>query len=397
MKGLLHSLFGKMDTPRYQYDAFISHAVEDKLPIANELCARLEQAGLKIWYSGRELSVGDRVSESIGAGLRKSRFGIVILSPSYIQKNWTMREFYSLLAKEEYEKVILPVLFEITPEELLAKDITMADTFALRAEKGMDYLVESLTAVIGRDKGTPSVRQQSGFGRFKIAIMFAILLLAGVGVPAFLSLNKDDVESQVAFSRDVAEQLLSERLRDLDLKASAVLKDHPYSLVSSGEQVAADADEYLDLKTHYRNEYRLDNGFSKVQSKKNVEAALQVAFDTMTLVSNYKMSTGEVSRAEVLQDGRTLRYVHRNTSPASFDIKSMNEISKDIWEVDVRFSNNIRLIETMLFFPDLNDKEPRKRHQVRIMATLPSEKYLFRKSEGRWVLEYFPKSKEPDN
>src|SRR5690606_27944838 len=260
MKGLLHSLFGKMDSSRYQFDAFISHAVEDKLPIANELCARLEQAGLKIWYSGRELSVGDRVSESIGTGLRKSRFGIVILSPSYIQKNWTMREFYSLLAKEEYEKVILPVLFEITPEELLAKDITMADTFALRAEKGMDYLVDSLTAVIGRDKGTPSVRKQSGVGKFRVAIIFAILVLAGAGVPAFLSLNKNDVESQVVFSRAVAEQLVLERLRDLDLKASAILQEHPYSLVSSVEQVATDADEYLDLKTHYRNEYRLDNG-----------------------------------------------------------------------------------------------------------------------------------------
>lgn len=392
MKGLLHSVFGKMDTPRYQYDAFISHAVEDKLPIANELCARLEQAGLEIWYSGRELSVGDRVSESIDEGLRKSRFGIVILSPSYIRKDWTMREYYSLLAKGNRGKVILPVLFEITPEELLAKDITMADTFAIRAERGMDYLVESLTAVIGRDKTAPSVRQQSRFVRFRFAIILAILILAGVGVPAFLSRNDSGVESHVAFSRDVAEQLVSERLRGLDQKASVILQEHRYALVSSGVQVVTDANEYLDLKTHYRNEYRLDNGFERIQSKKNVEAILHVAFDTLTLMNNYKMLSGEVSRAETIQDGRTLRYVHRNTTPALFTIEGMNEISEDTWRVEVRFSNNIRLVETMLFFPDLNDKEPRKRHQVRIIATLPVEQYLITRNEGRWVLEPFSDS-----
>ncbi|NBW34663.1 MAG: TIR domain-containing protein [Cytophagia bacterium] len=61
----------------YEYDAFISHAVEDKIPIANELCDRLEKAGLKIWYSGRELNAGDSISTTIGDGLNQSRFGIV--------------------------------------------------------------------------------------------------------------------------------------------------------------------------------------------------------------------------------------------------------------------------------------------------------------------------------
>ena len=115
-----------------------------------------------------------------------------------------MREFYSLLAKEDYGKVILPVLFEITPEELLAKDITMADTFALRAERGMDYLVDSLTLAIGRDKAAPSVRKKSRFDRFRFAIILAVLVLAGVGIPAFLSRNNSTVESHVAFSREVA-------------------------------------------------------------------------------------------------------------------------------------------------------------------------------------------------
>ncbi len=390
MKGLLHSLFGKMNLPRYQYDAFISHAVEDKLPIANELCARLEEAGLRIWYSGRELSVGDRVSDSIEEGLRKSRFGVVILSPTYLQKNWTMREFYSLLSRGEYGKVILPVLFEITPEELLAKDITMADTFALRAEKGMDYLVESLSAAIQREKHEPSRREYSGRGRVIIGALIGILLLAIAGVAGFFSLTTNSVDSNSPLTPEIGKQLIFERLREIDSKASQVVQEQNYFPVTMVTQVEKDANEYTDLKTHYRNEYRLDNGFMKVQSKKNVEAILGIDFDSVNLLNNYRLHAPEVLRFETISGGRTLYYVHRNISPVSFTIESMNELSNGTWIVDVRFSNNVRLVETVLYFPDLKDKEPRKRHQLRMIAMLPAERYLVRKQGRTWALEYYP-------
>lgn len=134
---------------RYEYDAFISHAVEDKIPIANELCARLEAAGLKIWYSGKELGVGDSIEKTIEKGLNRSRYGIVIFSPTYLAKNWTIREFYTLLAKEiEEHKVILPVLYNITLDELKNKDLVMADRFAANADKGLDVVVERLVREI---------------------------------------------------------------------------------------------------------------------------------------------------------------------------------------------------------------------------------------------------------
>ncbi len=133
----------------YKYDAFISHAVEDKLPIANELCQRLEKENLKIWYSGKELTVGDSLEKTIHKGLDQSRFGVVILSPTYLDKNWTRREFYTLLGKELKEKkVILPVLYNITPVELSGHDITMADRYAVSFDKGMDHVIEKLVKAI---------------------------------------------------------------------------------------------------------------------------------------------------------------------------------------------------------------------------------------------------------
>jgi len=164
---------------KYEYDAFISHAVEDKIPIANELCAKLERAGLKIWYSGKELGIGDSIEKTIEKGLNRSRYGIVIFSPTYLAKNWTIREFYTLLAKEiEEHKVILPVLYNITLDDLKNKDLVMADRFAVNADRGMDFVVERLMHEIKRSH--PVKRQEAWFS--KIWFVLILSLLANVAL-----------------------------------------------------------------------------------------------------------------------------------------------------------------------------------------------------------------------
>ena len=163
---------------KYEYDAFISHAVEDKIPIANDLCAKLEAAGLKIWYSGKELGVGDSIEKTIQNGLNRSRYGIVIFSPTYLAKNWTIREFYTLLAKEiEEQKVILPVLYNITLDELKNKDLLMADRFAVNADKGMDFVVERLVKEIKKSNAAANTRRP---WLSKIGFLLGLSLLANI-------------------------------------------------------------------------------------------------------------------------------------------------------------------------------------------------------------------------
>ena len=173
---------------KYEYDAFISHAVEDKIPIANELCAKLERAGLKIWYSGKELGIGDSIEKTIEKGLNRSRYGIVIFSPTYLAKNWTIREFYTLLAKEiEEQKVILPVLYNISLDELKNKDLLMADRFAVNADKGIDFVVERLVREIRKSRiAEPKVAWFS-----RIWLVLILSLLANVGF-----LIKDAISSK---------------------------------------------------------------------------------------------------------------------------------------------------------------------------------------------------------
>jgi hypothetical protein len=51
-----------------QYDAFISHASEDKPTIANLLARYLVSYRLSIWYDEFTLEVGDSLNEKINYG-----------------------------------------------------------------------------------------------------------------------------------------------------------------------------------------------------------------------------------------------------------------------------------------------------------------------------------------
>jgi hypothetical protein len=183
---------------KYEYDAFISHAVEDKIPIANELCAKLEAAGLNIWYSGKELGVGDSIEKTIEKGLNRSRYGIVIFSPTYLAKNWTIREFYTLLAKEiEEHKVILPVLYNVSPDDLKNKDLLMADRFAVNAEKGIDFVVARLVAEIQK---TTTVKKEKQQWLSKIWFLLVLSLLANIALLSKDAFNKANTYEMVRSS-----------------------------------------------------------------------------------------------------------------------------------------------------------------------------------------------------
>ena len=81
------------------YDAFICHASEDKELLVRPLAENLVEHGFDIWYDEFELTVGDSLRQSIDRGLASSRFGIVILSPAFLGKNWPQYELNGLTAR----------------------------------------------------------------------------------------------------------------------------------------------------------------------------------------------------------------------------------------------------------------------------------------------------------
>jgi hypothetical protein len=118
------------------WDAFISHASEDKDNIVRQLANLLEKMRVKIWYDEFSLKVGDSLSKSIDEGLQKSKFGIVIISKNFLEKKWPEYEYRSLLSKEENrEKVILPLWHNISKEEVKKFSLFLSDKIALNTSK----------------------------------------------------------------------------------------------------------------------------------------------------------------------------------------------------------------------------------------------------------------------
>jgi hypothetical protein len=73
------------------YHLFISYASEDE-GYATELAKSLKYLGLSIWFAPLSLKIGDQLLDSINAGLITSEHGLLLLSPTYLAKQWTSYE-----------------------------------------------------------------------------------------------------------------------------------------------------------------------------------------------------------------------------------------------------------------------------------------------------------------
>lgn len=132
-----------------EWDVFVSHASEDKEAFARSLAKALRSRGLKVWFDEFTLAVGDSLRRSIDRGLAHSRFGIVIISPNFLRKNWPQKELDGLVAREiGGVKVLLPVWHEIGADEIRAYSPTLADRVAVSSAKGLDHVTAELMRAI---------------------------------------------------------------------------------------------------------------------------------------------------------------------------------------------------------------------------------------------------------
>lgn len=116
-----------------EYDVFISHAWEDKEDFVEEFVIELEKLGLKVWYDKSKLKLGDSMRQKIDAGLNKSKYGIVVLSPNYIAegKYWTKTELDGLFQLESVNgKRIIPIWHNLQKKEVIAFSPTIAGKLA---------------------------------------------------------------------------------------------------------------------------------------------------------------------------------------------------------------------------------------------------------------------------
>lgn len=131
---------GKVVAAKYEYDVFVSHANANKQSFVDSLYDQLNRLRIRIWYDSTEIDWGDGLKEKIQEGLSKCRFGIVILSPEFIDRKWTNQELTELLTRqnESHEKVVLPLLYNLTVNQMKEQYPVLENIKAREVRSGED-------------------------------------------------------------------------------------------------------------------------------------------------------------------------------------------------------------------------------------------------------------------
>lgn len=128
-----------------RYDVFISHAGDDKDAVARPLAAELERRGYRVWFDEATLTVGDSLRRSIDRGLSRSRYAVVIVSRSFLEKEWPNRELDGLVARDDGStKVILPVWHNVSREQIAKFSPTLADKLGVSTSSGIERVADEI-------------------------------------------------------------------------------------------------------------------------------------------------------------------------------------------------------------------------------------------------------------
>ena len=128
------ALFTSSDGNKVEYDVFVSHAWEDKEDFVDEFVQELRKLGIEVWYDTNRIKWGDSMRARIDDGLKKSRFGVAVLSPNYIAegKYWTKAELDGLFQLESVNgKTLLPIWHKLTKKDVMDYSPIVASKLAM--------------------------------------------------------------------------------------------------------------------------------------------------------------------------------------------------------------------------------------------------------------------------
>ena len=132
---------------------FISYASENKISAAKPLAKSLLNRGFKVWYDEYSLFLGDSLKKTIDRGLTQCDYAVIILSKAFFSKHWTQEELDGVVALESQrrEKIVLPIMFEITYEDVVRYSPTLAGKKLIHFADGIENVVESISESINAE------------------------------------------------------------------------------------------------------------------------------------------------------------------------------------------------------------------------------------------------------
>ena len=138
------------------YDLFICHASEDKDGLVRSLAKALQKENIEVWYDESSLRLGDSIRLSLDKGLKACRFGVVVLSKAFFDKQWPQYELDGLAEREMKgrDKVILPIWHCVNHDDVMNYSPSLAGRSAVSSSEGIRKIVLAILQVV-HPQGSP--------------------------------------------------------------------------------------------------------------------------------------------------------------------------------------------------------------------------------------------------
>jgi hypothetical protein len=125
-------------------DVFLCHAWDDRHGPAKELHELLEAAGVKVWFSEKDLGLGVPMMRAIDKGLANSRIGLVLVTPALLarlpKEGVADKELSVLLAGNQ----LIPIVHNTTYADLRNVSPMLA------SRSGLDTAEDSMAVVAAK-------------------------------------------------------------------------------------------------------------------------------------------------------------------------------------------------------------------------------------------------------
>lgn len=130
-------------------DAFLCHAWDDRQGAAKQLHDLLEAAGVKVWFSEKDLGLGVSMMRAIDKGLAASRIGLVLVTPALLarlpKESVADKELSALLAGNR----LVPIVHNTTYEDLRNVSPLLASRSGLdTAEDSMEVIASKVAELV---------------------------------------------------------------------------------------------------------------------------------------------------------------------------------------------------------------------------------------------------------
>ncbi len=130
-------------------DVFLCHSSEDKESVVRPLAQALENAGIRCWTDEGQIQWGDSISRKINDGLAAAKFVIVVVSESFLQKEWPLTELSSAFNREMTERRthVLP-LFVCGRDQAIQRLPLLRDKLSLTWAGNTSSIVAALSSLL---------------------------------------------------------------------------------------------------------------------------------------------------------------------------------------------------------------------------------------------------------